>query len=413
MTIAAGIVQRNKFISPGDKRYKAAINYLDKDKSKRINNMDKYFAFENEIPTNEAIRMTALFDGRQDALDQTRKKELKELFKVAQAKESPMWQTVYSFDNEYLKELGLYRKGEHHFIDEDALKEATRCAMNKMIIDMGLDQSAEWAGAIHYDTDNIHVHVMMVTTEPEATLKKMTYKEKEVYRAKIPPATQRAMKSKFGNQIANRDPTLSRISFLLRQQLVKNSLDQGYSKNLQVMRGMSQLLNTLPKDRRLWKYGNQAMINFRPLLDSLSQQIMVMNNPDSLKELDELLTDQSDFFLKAYGQEAIQSNGGKTYKDNQYETLFKNMGNALLKEMSSMVAREEWKVKNQYTPEDIQRYVEKLRAPAVTKKTLNRVSQLLEETKQDYLNQLSYRREEFRKEQQRKRDLEQNSGRSY
>lgn len=413
MTIAAGVVMKNKFISPGDKRYQAAIDYLDKDKSKRLNNLDKFFAFEDELSTKQTIRLTAVFDGRQDALDEQRKEELKAAFIAAREKESPMWQTVFSFDNDYLKELGIYRMGENNFIDEAALHGATRNAMNKMIADMNLGQTAEWGAAIHFDTDNVHVHVMTVSNDPASVLQKMTYKGKDVYRAKIPPKVQRAMKSKFGNSIANRDPTLARISFLLRTELVKNSLEKGYGKNLHVMRGVSQLLNELPKDRRLWKYGNQAITPYRNQIDSLSQEIMYMNNPERINELDQLLTDQAAFYRKAYGEEAIKSNQGKTYKETQYEVLYKNMGNALLKELSAMVAREEWKIKNHYTPEDIQKYIEKMRAPAVTKKALNKLGQVLEETNQDYLNQLAYRKEQFRKEQQRKQDLERESGRGY
>lgn len=411
MTIAAGVVMKNKFIAPGDKRYQAAIDYLDKDKSKRLNNLEKFFAFEDELAVKQTIRLTAIFDGRQDALDEQRKEALKASFIEAREKGSPMWQTVFSFDNDYLKELGIYRMGENNFIDEAAIRTATRTAVNKMIEDMGLGQTAEWGAAIHFDTDN--VHVMTVSSDPSAVLQKMSYKGKEVFRAKIPPKVQRAMKSKFGNAIANRDPTLARISFLLRTELVKNSLDKGYGNNLHVMRGMSQLLNVLPKDRRLWKYGNQAMNPYREQIDSLSQEIMYQNNPDSVKELDQLLTEQSAFYLKAYGEEAVKTNHGKTYKDTQYEALYKNMGNALLKELSSLVARDEWKSKNQYTPEDIQRYIEKMKAPTVTKKALKQLSQVLEETKQDYLNQLAYRKEQFRKEQQRARDLERDSGRSY
>lgn len=413
MSIAAGIVLKNKFVSPGDKRYQAAIDYLDKDKSKRLNNLDKFFAFEQELTTKEAIRLTAIFDSRQDALNQERKGSLKQSFIEAREKNSPMWQTVFSFDNDYLKELGIYRMGEHNFLDEAALRNATRLAMSTMIEDMGLGQTAEWGAAIHFDTDNIHVHVMTVSNDPEAVLDKMTYKGKEVFRAKIPPKAQRSMKSKFGNAIANRDPTLARISFLLRTELVSQSLEKGYGNNLHVMRGLSQLLSTLSKDRRVWKYGNQAMVPFREQLDSLSREILVMNNPDSLKELDVLLTEQSNFFLKAYGEDAVKTNNGKTYKDNQYEALYKNMGNALLKELSSLVARDEWKTKNQYTPEDIEKYIQKKRAPALTKKALNQLNMALNETKQDYLNELAYRREEFRKEQERKRQLEQEPGRGY
>lgn len=413
MSIAAGIVMMNKFISPGDKRYQGAIDYLDKEKSKRMNNLDKFDAFKENYKEQLPIRMTALFDARQDALDQESKQRLKEDFLKARAKKSPMWQTVFSFDNEFLEELGLYRMGQHDFIDEAAIREATRTAMNKLTEDFGLGQTAEWTGAIHFDTDNIHVHIMTVSTDPASVLKTMTYKGKEVYRAKIPPKVQRGMKSKFGNAIANRDPSLARISFLLRTELVQTTLDKGYGSNLHVMRGISQLLNVLPKDRRTWFYGNQIMAEHRERLDGLAREILQMNNPKGLQELDNLLTEQSDFYLKAYGQEAVEGNNGKTYKENQYETLYKNFGNALLKELRTMVGIEEWKEKNAYTPEDIERYIQKMRASKVNKQMVDRLASVLEETKQDYLNKLSYQREVYRKERERQYNLEQDTGRDY
>lgn len=413
MTIKAGIVQKNKFISPGDKRYQAAIDYLDKEQSKRINNLDKFFAFENELATKEAIRMSAIFDGRQDALDGDRKQQLKRSFTKAKKLGSPMWQTVYSFDNDYLKELGLYRMNENNFLDEYAIREAVRVSCMKMIEDMGLGSTAEWGAAIHFDTGNVHAHIMMVSTDPEAVLTKMKYKEKEVYRAKIPPKLQRAMKSKFGNSIANRDPTLARISFMLRTGLVKGSLEKGYADNLRVMRSVSELMSSLPKDRRLWKYGNTALEEFRPQLDSLSKEILFMNQPDGLKELDKLLTEQSDFYLKSYGTAAVQTNDGKTFKDNKMAELYKNLGNALLRDMSAMVSREEWKQKNQYSPEEIQRYLSRRRSAIVTKKDLSRMQAALDETRQDQLNRWAYQEEQRRKEWERKIELEQDNGRSY
>ncbi len=46
MSCKARIVMRTKFISPGDKRFNGAIRYLDKEQSKRINNLDKYYGIE-------------------------------------------------------------------------------------------------------------------------------------------------------------------------------------------------------------------------------------------------------------------------------------------------------------------------------------------------------------------------------
>lgn len=413
MTITAGIVMKNKFISPGDKRYQAAIDYLDKEKAKRQNNRDQFHFFSDELPAEKSVRLTGLFDGQQDALDQEGKKKIKQSFLEAQEQGSPMWQTVFSFDNDFLKELGLYKIGEHGFLDEAALRDATRRGMDTLINEQGLGSTGKWAAAIHYDTDNIHIHTMLVSTDPAKVLKQMTYKNHSVYRGKLFPKTQRAAKSKFANTLAHRDPTLARLSFLMRTGLVRSSLDKGYNKNLHVMRSISQLLQVLPSDRRQWRYGNQSMAPYREQIDALSSELVRMNNPELLAEFDQLLTEQSDFYLRAYGPEAVKGNEEKTFRDTHYEQLYKNLGNALLRELSSSISSDEWKQKKHYTPEEIAAFLEKKRAPLVTKQAVERLGTVLEETTQDYLNKLAYQRETYRKERERAYELEQQNGRSY
>lgn len=409
MVIQAGVVMKTKFIGAGDKRFGKAIDYLDKEKSKRQNNLNQYYAFDDYSHSPDKLKnITALFNGRQDYLDESAKLELKKDFTEARENGSPMWQTVFSFDNDYLKELGLFRVGDHDFLDEGALKQATTLAMNKVINDLNLGATARWAAAIHYDTDNIHVHTMLVTTDPEATLEKMIYKEKEVYRGKIPPKTTRAMKSKFANAIADRDPTLARISYLMREQVVKQSMSVGFSKDIQIMRSITQLVNQLPKDRRLWKYGNNAMAPFRPQIDGLAQAIIARNNPKAMAELEQLLDEQDRFFKLTYGT----GDGGAplSYKENQLKQVNKDMGNALLKELVRSMSREEWFAQNRYTSEQIQAYLEEKKEPMVTKKTLNRITEAVEGSRQEYLSKRAYYQEQYRKDMQRKHELEQGRG---
>jgi hypothetical protein len=408
-SIKAGVIMVSKFISPSDKRYSGAINYLDKEVASRERNLAKFNAFEELAHDQNLKRLTHVFNGTNEFLDLERKKLLKEEFKGARDAGSPMWQTVFSFDHEYLTELGILRKGENGFVDEAALKQATVIAMNKMSEGLGLGDTARWAAAIHYDQDNYHVHTMLVTKDPAATLETMTFRNKEVFRAKVPPKVQRATKSVFANSIANRDPTLARISYLMRSELVKHSMEKGYSNNMRIMRGVTELMNTLPKDRRLWKYGNNAMKAFIPQLDGLSRELMMMNNPKAFVELDNLLIDQSKFYEKTYGKTPEDA---ADYRKNQMDQLYKNMGNSLLKEMASLVAREEWQEKTAFTPEEIKAFVDKKRAPIATKKTIKKLQSALDETKQDYLNKMAYEREEMRKERQRQYDLEQ-QGRGY
>lgn len=75
-----------------------------------------------------------------------------------------MWQTVISFDNRWLENNGLYNS-ETKLLDENRLQGITRSAFQKMLEKENL-QNAVWSAAIHYNTDNIHVHIATVDPEP-------------------------------------------------------------------------------------------------------------------------------------------------------------------------------------------------------------------------------------------------------
>lgn len=55
---------------------------------------------------------------------------------------------------------------------EKKIYEATRKAVSKMLKSEGLE-NAVWSAAIHFNTDNIHVHI--ATVEPEPMRKKKEY----------------------------------------------------------------------------------------------------------------------------------------------------------------------------------------------------------------------------------------------
>ncbi|EPZ61868.1 hypothetical protein H477_5898 [[Clostridium] sordellii ATCC 9714] len=81
-----------------------------------------------------------------------------------------MWQEVYSFDNEWLKKQGLYDP-KTKFLDEDKIKNAIRKSIEFSLEKSGMKETALWSGAIHYNTDNIHIHVAIC--EPNPTKKEV------------------------------------------------------------------------------------------------------------------------------------------------------------------------------------------------------------------------------------------------
>src|SRR5699024_1976987 len=89
------------------------------------------------------------------------KSKLKDLYQQAQENNSIMWQDVISFDNDWLADQGIYNHKDRT-LDENKIKEATRRAMNEMAKKENMEGTLVWSAAIHYNTDNIHVHVSTV-----------------------------------------------------------------------------------------------------------------------------------------------------------------------------------------------------------------------------------------------------------
>src|SRR5699024_1701700 len=145
-----------------------------------------------------------LFTSSKDRLDGKEKQTVKEQFQLAQQNESPMWQDVISFDNEWLAKQGLYDEATHT-VDDTKIRSIVQETMQAMLQAEGMQQSAVWTASLHYNTDNIHVHVATVETHP--TRERMNVLDKdsntwhEEYRGKRKPKTLDKMKSKVANNI--------------------------------------------------------------------------------------------------------------------------------------------------------------------------------------------------------------------
>lgn len=123
----------------------------------------RYQDYNNYMGNPE--KTSGLFTATKDKLSADDIDELKQNFDQAQENESILWKTVISFDNEWLKENGVYEE-ENNYINTDILMDATRNCMRTMLEKEGLDKSAVWSAAIHYNTDNIHIHVGTVEPVP-------------------------------------------------------------------------------------------------------------------------------------------------------------------------------------------------------------------------------------------------------
>src|SRR5699024_4024373 len=172
--VRPAVVLKSKFIVPGSKEYKDYVNYIDRDsaktkqvvsfkhKSDGLEDFKIFHAFMDYMGDEE--KDGELFTNTKDTLDEREEKHVKEMFELAQKNGSPMWQDVISFDNDWLEEQGLYDL-ETHTLNEEKIRQATRSAVKEMLRNENMDEETViWSGAIHYNTDNIHVHI--ATVEP-------------------------------------------------------------------------------------------------------------------------------------------------------------------------------------------------------------------------------------------------------
>lgn len=166
--IKAGVVVINKFCPADSKAFSGYISYIDRSEAKRNEKLSEYNLYNDYMDNPE--KTTGLFTEDKTELTYKDKKILKETFRSAQDNGSLMWQTVISFDNRWLEKYGLY-DAANDIVDERKLKEISSNAIKKMLVNEGLE-NAVWSGAIHYNTDNLHVHVAVVEPVPQRMVTK-------------------------------------------------------------------------------------------------------------------------------------------------------------------------------------------------------------------------------------------------
>lgn len=149
--IVSGVNVITEFETPESASYSGYIDYMNKEQGKQ----EQYKEYNDYLAKTDS-----LFTMEKDNLSEDEIKELKSLFEKAQENGSVLWKTVISFDNRWLEQNGIYDM-KSGILNETKMREAIRKGVNRMLDNEGL-QHALWSAGIHYDTDNIHVHVATV-----------------------------------------------------------------------------------------------------------------------------------------------------------------------------------------------------------------------------------------------------------
>ncbi|GAA0106546.1 MobP2 family relaxase [Paraclostridium sordellii] len=366
------VVFKSKFIVHIDKKFKSYIDYINRDDAIR-NGAYQQYSLYNEYMGNPE-KTTGIFTNDSNRLTQSEKDLVKENFSLAQEKKSIMWQEVYSFDNEWLKNQGLYDP-KTKFLDEDKIKNAIRKSIEFSLEKSGMKETALWSGAIHYNTDNIHIHVAIC--EPNPTKK----------RGKRTQKTLDTMKSKFINHLLDFDEEYKEINKILRENLVKSSKDFDISKDATMKKLMNEVVNNLPPDSRHWHYNYNTMNDAKVHLNKLTKYYIDTYKKDEYMDLINKLDKQEKELEEVYG--VGKRKKFKDYKQNKIDELYTRMGNAFLSDLKVQLKQEK---RNQFERQRLSNdnFYKKQNQIYMTKKTLYHIKRSLGDEFDNVKNQSYY-----------------------
>ncbi|BAB62477.1 MobP2 family relaxase (plasmid) [Clostridium perfringens] len=364
-----GVINKVKFIRNGSSKFKNFIDYIDRSEATRKKNFDKYSAYNNYMGNPEKIG--SLFTKDKHSLTEKEVKKLKKDFDKAQLNGSNMWQEVFSFDNEFLEANGLY-DSENGALDEEKIQEATRRAMEELSKREGF-KDLTWSASLHYNTDNIHVHIASVEINPSRE------------RGKFKPRTLYNMKSSFVNSLLDKQKDLDKINLLIRDNLIQGKKEMSFKEDIEMRKMVKEIVKKLPSDKRQWHYNYNSMQEVRPLIDNLTKYYIETYKKDEFKELVDRLEKEDKFYKEVYGKRKVETT---TYKDNKIQDLYTRMGNTILKEIKEYVKEEDLKSQKKF--ENLQEKWEINRNIIITKQSISMMKKSLNDDINSMKNQREY-----------------------
>lgn len=347
------IIMTGKFARPKSNVFGSYIDYMTRSEAVRNMAYNDYSAFINQDKTGaiysdetenlddyidymaNPYKTSHLFTSDQNDLSFDEKNQLKAKFQLAYDNDSVMWQDVFSFDNAWLVEKGFLNPKTHE-LDEMKIQSATRVGMNRMLKQEGLLTSAIWAASIHYNTDNIHVHVASV--EPNPIREKKRFVDRETGEIRLEGKgsrsrkTLRAMKSGFANDLLELIPLYQQID-TLQKSIIKGKRATPFLEihHVQLVQNLTLLRHKLPAELGYWKAGYAKRFDFEKSLYALVQNFVqdyFSKETQTLKTLFDKIEQEQE---RAYGD----AKGQGDWQQGKWLTLYKRLGNDILNELKN------------------------------------------------------------------------------
>lgn len=339
--INVGVVFSSRFKTGTNRKFSSYINYMDRESAIRTHhfseyNMVDYDGYNNYMSNPE--KSSGLFSSQKDNLSKNEITHLKEQFKIAQKNDSVMWQDVVSFDNRWLEKYGMYNESTG-VLNEKAIMQAVRESVKDILEKEGMSNSAVWSGAIHYNTQHIHVHLAIVEPKPTRPYKIFTNKKTgEQYQARAGYRKEPNIKnfrSKIANRIVNREQELTKISSLVRNSIGNREIKFRKLPDKILQKQYSRIFNKLPDDKRLWKYNMNSMKELRPLIDEFSTTYINLYHKEDMQKLISALDKQTELNQEIYGTGTKEIGRYQDTTSNKLDELYTRLGNTLLSDMKS------------------------------------------------------------------------------
>ncbi|MDK3849006.1 relaxase MobL [Staphylococcus pseudintermedius] len=323
-------------------------------------------------------RTTAPFNDSSNQLSESELQDIKNFFDKAEKSGNVNYQDIISFDNQFLIKHGLYEESTDT-LNEGVIKKATRKMMKRMIKDEKMNPfKTKWMANIHYDTDNIHIHIS--TTEENNTRKFFKNENGETeLKGKRSQKTLDNMKSSFANSLLDSRQLLEKVT-LHRNELYNNFALENIDNKL--FMSINRLKIHLPENRKDWQYNNKKVKHLQKNIDGITSLITKRNQSTAMNEYKESVANVADFYREVYGENSKAMN----YVLNKDKDMNRRRGNKLLKELKKTPNHN---ISFQNTMLKFHRN-NMLGKKMISRKTIYRINKAINDEAKEYRNELAH-----------------------
>ncbi|POA06091.1 MobP2 family relaxase [Staphylococcus caprae] len=381
----------NEYKEQDTKKEYLSQNYLDYISINKLKS-------DSDYNKENAIKRTTSSFNEDEFIGKEQMNQLKEKFKKADEKNHVMYQDIISFDNQFLIDNQLYNE-DLDKLDESKVKNATRKMMRKMIEDNNMDkENTFWCANIHYDTDNIHIHI--ASSEEENTREVIqSGKYEGQFKGKRRKKTINNMKSTFANSIYKDinlmkeiDQVKKEIKEKAKERTKTSKLDIHSLKNLiQQKRDYKDLVEKLPPTNQSWAYNSEKIKPIQKDIDQYIEKYVAPYYKESEDKLEELLDKQTKNYKRLYGE----NSNYEDYKENKKERIKSDIGNAFLKELKNIEKDKQYDNFNKEkkkTYSQIKSKNQMKQAMGIFKKSAYKLSKRTARKRDDYIHELEHQK---------------------